>query len=296
MSFGREVGQRPRSAARRLTSGRMNGTSRQSGSRQQIAERRRQARQVRFDHAPDDAMVDVGIAVDQHVAEGDDARELGDRCSGDGVDAAQRGERFADDLELPLDGAAQQIIRLQRRLRALQRGLRFEPGVRRRVELALRDRLLVEQPARASAPSRSARDAPAPMRRRPRRARPRPRTASVDQHQRLALVDQCAGGAVDRFDRAAHANATAAIARVSRCAVKRGRRVGIEGAMCCSCSASRRGTRRAVFQAMRSSVEARARVVGAPGSVAITSARASNRPWHTPAQRAAPRPCHSLPC
>ena len=63
-----------------------------------------------LDHTPHQFIVYGGVAVDEHVAKGDDARQLGDRGGKDRVHLSQPGQSLANDLELPLDRRAEQLV------------------------------------------------------------------------------------------------------------------------------------------------------------------------------------------
>lgn len=77
---------------------------------EQLSESGVQRWQVVFDDAPDELWVPGSVGVDQHVAEGDDARQVRDACSERRVDAPEVDESFADNLELSLDGGAQHVV------------------------------------------------------------------------------------------------------------------------------------------------------------------------------------------
>ena len=65
-----------------------------------------------LDYTPYQPVVDRGIAVNEHVAESDDAWQI---CNGGRrlrIRSPQLSERLSRDLELSLDGASQQGIRL----------------------------------------------------------------------------------------------------------------------------------------------------------------------------------------
>lgn len=53
---------------------------------------------------PHNAVIDDCVPVRQHVAETDDARQIGYQRSGLRIDTAKVLERFTNDLELSLDG------------------------------------------------------------------------------------------------------------------------------------------------------------------------------------------------
>lgn len=63
-------------------------------------------------HIPNDFVVHVVVAVDQAIAQPDDAMEVGNLRRERRFGAAGLVQRFADDLELPLDTGAEQAIRL----------------------------------------------------------------------------------------------------------------------------------------------------------------------------------------
>ena len=73
---------------------------------QEVAQRMSQSTQVGFDHAPHNAVIHIGIAVDQQIAKGDNARQLRDQRCGIRITAPQGTQRLADDFELPFDSAA----------------------------------------------------------------------------------------------------------------------------------------------------------------------------------------------
>ena len=63
-----------------------------------------------LDDIPDEPIVNRGIGVNQHIAKGDDARQVGDARRQHRIDTAQTCERFPHDLELPLYGGAQHLV------------------------------------------------------------------------------------------------------------------------------------------------------------------------------------------
>jgi len=64
------------------------------------------------DDAPDQPVVDGGIAVDEHIPESDHSRQIADGGRRRRIDPPQLGERFARDLELSLNRAAKQEVGL----------------------------------------------------------------------------------------------------------------------------------------------------------------------------------------
>ena len=69
-------------------------------------------RELRLEHIPDDSIVNIGVAVDQDVAERNDALVLVDPGSGGRIVRREATERFADDLELPLGCRTEQRVGL----------------------------------------------------------------------------------------------------------------------------------------------------------------------------------------
>lgn len=80
--------------------------------RKQTAERVTQGWKIRFAYAPHQAVVHICVAVDQNIAERDDARQLGNRGGSFGIDAPQLVHRLADNLELAFDRGPQIFVRL----------------------------------------------------------------------------------------------------------------------------------------------------------------------------------------
>lgn len=66
-----------------------------------------QTGKFRFDDVPDQAVVDVGLAVDQKVPESDDPTVLADALCRFRSDPGQPGECFSYDFEFTLDGGSQ---------------------------------------------------------------------------------------------------------------------------------------------------------------------------------------------
>jgi hypothetical protein len=60
---------------------------------------------------PYEAVVDVGIGVDQYIAECDDTSNVRDLCPEIGIDAAKAGKGLPNDFELPFDCGAHHVIR-----------------------------------------------------------------------------------------------------------------------------------------------------------------------------------------
>jgi hypothetical protein len=68
--------------------------------------------ELRLEDIPDDSIIDVGVAMDQDVAERDDALVLVDLGRARGIVLREATECFADDLELPLGCRAEQRVGL----------------------------------------------------------------------------------------------------------------------------------------------------------------------------------------
>ena len=66
-------------------------------------QRRAKLRQVLLDHTPHAARIDGSVAVDQNIPKGDDLAKIGNFFCHCSIEARQLRERFAHDLDLPLD-------------------------------------------------------------------------------------------------------------------------------------------------------------------------------------------------
>ena len=60
--------------------------------------------QLGFKHTPDKALIDLCLAVNKDVTEGDNAAIFADPAGGLGIQPGEPGERLTDDFELALDG------------------------------------------------------------------------------------------------------------------------------------------------------------------------------------------------
>jgi len=69
-----------------------------------------QSRQLRLENAPDHSVVDFGIAMDENIAEGDDAPVLADPRRGFRVRPGQLMKSLPDDLELPFHAGTEQRV------------------------------------------------------------------------------------------------------------------------------------------------------------------------------------------
>ena len=79
--------------------------------REQTVDGGAQPAKAGLDDAPNQAVVHGGVPVDQHIAEGDDARQLGNLIGDKCIDPRQPVEGFADDLELALDCGTEVFVR-----------------------------------------------------------------------------------------------------------------------------------------------------------------------------------------
>src|SRR5690242_20882676 len=73
---------------------------------QHLGERGAQCWQAALDHTPHQPVIDGGVAMDQHVPESHDAREVWNTSGQARLHPAQASEGLADDLELSLDRRA----------------------------------------------------------------------------------------------------------------------------------------------------------------------------------------------
>ena len=63
-----------------------------------------------FDNVPDEPVVDLGIAVNEDIAEGDNTAMLANAGGEVGVELGEPCQGLADDLELALDRSAQHVV------------------------------------------------------------------------------------------------------------------------------------------------------------------------------------------
>src|SRR5437667_6447394 len=77
---------------------------------EQLSHRGAESRKVRFNHAPDDAIVYARVAVDDDVTKGNDSRMFGNPRRNFGIVFCKASEDLADDPELALDCGSQKFI------------------------------------------------------------------------------------------------------------------------------------------------------------------------------------------
>jgi hypothetical protein len=76
-----------------------------------------------IDDAPHGGIIDCIIAVNDSISKADDLRQLIDVCGNSGVHPKQTIERFAYDLEFPLNRTAELTVRL-----VIRKGAILTPG------------------------------------------------------------------------------------------------------------------------------------------------------------------------
>ena len=67
--------------------------------------------QVPIHDAPDSRIINRVVAVDDTIAEGNDARQLTDMTGRIGIEAREAVERLANDFKLPFDGPPELAVR-----------------------------------------------------------------------------------------------------------------------------------------------------------------------------------------
>ena len=80
--------------------------------REKTIQRYAQCTKMRLYNTPNELVVDARVPMNQHVSEGYDPRQLRNCSGGSRVHTVQLAEGLADDLELPLDRAAKEVVRL----------------------------------------------------------------------------------------------------------------------------------------------------------------------------------------
>lgn len=78
--------------------------------RQEEAQDLNQRSKMLLDDAPDQAVIDRGVGVNQHIAHGHGLGQVRNLHSGVRIGLAQLVQRFANDLQLSFDSGAQQLV------------------------------------------------------------------------------------------------------------------------------------------------------------------------------------------